>query len=295
MKRLLLLLVLIIFPFNQIFALSVNDKAPDFNLPKIKGSGSLSLSELKGKIVLLVIWTSWCGVCRKQLPEMISLKNYFEPKGFEIVAVNIDDTIDTAARYIQNLEMKNGVTNFYILYDREKKIANDYTTNGIPNNFIIGRDGTLLKVIRGGFGPSNIGELYEMLELIIGTDKSNTQINNENLQSVTKKENIMIDENKFIISGGIVEKKILTNTFNLASKKLYNCYKDEKIKNPLIKGTILVRFIVSENGKVKETSIEQSYINNKAIEDCIQTIIKKLNFPPPNGGQASISYPLEFE
>ncbi len=302
MKRIFFVLTAVIFFLHSAYICSAYEKAPDFSLPDIKGGGQYTLSGLKGKVVLLIVWATWCSVCRNQLPEMLSIKRDFEPKGFEILAVSIDDKPEFVSRYIIAFESKYGNLNFPVLFDRDKRISKDYMTNGVPNNFIIDRDGNLVKVIRGGFPSSKIDSLREMLiEVFEKSPKtSDILIKKDDYDSFKKSKPdtakiLKVEANRFIVSGGIVDKNLLAHTFNMISFKIYDCYKTEKEKNSLPKGSVLVRFTIGENGKVTESTIEQSYINSEKTESCIRTIINKLTFPPPKGGASTVRYPFDFE
>ncbi len=107
-------------------------------------------------------------------------------------------------------------------------------------------------------------------------------------------DNLSIDENKFIITGGLIDRKYIAHTFRLFSNKFYKCYEVEKTNNNLKGGQISVKFTVGENGKVIEAEIESNK-TNKNIEDCIIYIIKNLKFPPPIGNLSTIRYTFDFK
>lgn len=291
----------ILFIISAISILQAQMKAPDFTLPDIKGNGERSLSEFNGKVVLMTVWATWCGVCQKQLPEFLDIKRDFQSKGFEIVAVSIDDSLETVMRYIMGFEAKYGKLNYIVLYDRDKKVSKDYLTNGVPNNFIIDREGNIIKVIRNGFNETNIDSLREMLidAFKKSPEKSNILINNNEYEALLKgkrekTEKFKIEENRFMISGGI-NKKFLTHTFVMNSDKLYNCYKNGDSAKLNKKTSILIKFTVNEKGKVTESTIEKSSSGDEKTESCIKSLINKFTFPPPSGGISIIMYQFDFE
>ena len=118
--------------------------APDFTLPTLAGK-KFSLSQLKGKVVVLDFWASWCPDCRRDAPNVVRL--YREYKGKGVVFVGISFDVDRAAW--QNAVIKYGMhyTQVSELKKmREAQISKTYNVSWIPSLYVIGRDG---KVVLG--------------------------------------------------------------------------------------------------------------------------------------------------
>jgi peroxiredoxin len=120
--------------------LEVEDKArmsPDFTLSDIKGN-KWSLKDLRGKVVLVNFWATWCPPCRKEMPDMQALYEKFGPKGFVILAIS-DETMDKVDPFIAEKKYT-----YPILLDPGRKVNTLFTVEGIPKSFLYNREGKLV-------------------------------------------------------------------------------------------------------------------------------------------------------
>ena len=115
-------------------ALAVAAEAPSIRLPAIKGE--LDLASLKGKVVYLDFWASWCKPCQKSFPWMRELKSTYQAQGLEVVAVNLDKERALADSFLNDLEV-----NFVVAFDESGSTASQYQLKGMPSSYLIGRDG----------------------------------------------------------------------------------------------------------------------------------------------------------
>lgn len=126
--------------FNQslfeLEALDTRRAAVDFTLTDLTGK-TWTRSALKGKIVLVNFWATWCPPCRKEMPDLEELYNRFKPKGFVILAIS-DETVDKVQPFIDQKKYS-----FPVLLDPGRKVNLAYSVNGIPKSFVYGRDGKL--------------------------------------------------------------------------------------------------------------------------------------------------------
>jgi len=120
--------------------------APFFDLPRLDGE-PLSLSELRGKVVLVNFWATWCKPCEDEMPAMELLYTALRPEGFELVAISVDDERSQVAAFRDKLQLS-----FPILLDSEREASSAYQTFHFPESFLIGRDGT---VVERYIGPKN--------------------------------------------------------------------------------------------------------------------------------------------
>ncbi len=119
--------------------------APPFDLPT--RSGNISLDSLRGKIVLIDFWASWCAPCRQSFPWMSKVYNRYKSKGFEIVAINLDKKKDLADDFIFEFSPP-----FTVAFDPEGKTAEAYGVPAMPSSYIVNQDGTIIH-FHAGFDP----------------------------------------------------------------------------------------------------------------------------------------------
>ena len=133
MKQLLSFLVfgLMLLSHNSHAAFN---QAPDINLPGI--DGEVRLEDLKGKVVYLDFWASWCKPCAKSFPWMHAIKQSYADRGFEVLAVNLDKDRKLADEFLKKMDV-----NFVVAFDENGKSAADYKLKGMPSSYLIGRDG----------------------------------------------------------------------------------------------------------------------------------------------------------
>jgi len=135
-----LFLGLLIGNFNQVLAVPLS---PDFHLPTREGS--VSLSGLKGEVVYLDFWASWCLPCRKSFPWMNELQARYQEQGLKVIAINLDEDRAVAERFLEHL-----TANFTVAFDASGQSAETYKLLGMPSSYIIDRQGQL-QVTHVGF------------------------------------------------------------------------------------------------------------------------------------------------
>jgi len=119
----------------------IGDHFIDFEMQTPKGE-TRRLSELKGKVILLEFWASWCGPCQGETPKIKKVYDEFHKDGFEIFAVSFDMDKDSWTKYIEENNLNwNNVSEL-------KSIGNTagliYGVHGIPDNFLINKDGIII-------------------------------------------------------------------------------------------------------------------------------------------------------
>ena len=117
--------------------------ARDFSLPTTGGE-TLSLSQLKGKVVFLNFWATWCGPCRMEMPSMEALYKRYKDEGLEILAVNCMETRQEVAAFME----ENALT-FTAALDEDGKINGTYGVQAIPTSYLIDRDGKIIMRLVG--------------------------------------------------------------------------------------------------------------------------------------------------
>ena len=115
----------------------VGEFAPQFALRDSNG-GTVALGDLQGKVVWVNFWATWCGPCRRELPEIQSLASEFADQGLVVLAVNQEQSAGEAEGFWEDLGL-----DLPILLDSNGDVSRQYNLRGLPDNFFIDRDGTL--------------------------------------------------------------------------------------------------------------------------------------------------------
>jgi len=134
--------------------------APDFTLENLDGT-NLRLTELRGQVVLVNFWASWCGPCRQEMPVLDRLHQRYNDAGFTVLGINVEGEAASARAIVA----KSGVT-FPILVDAEQKISKLYDLKAMPSTVILDRDGKI-RFVHRGFKPGDEEKYVEIVKLLI--------------------------------------------------------------------------------------------------------------------------------
>lgn len=121
----------------------VSHPAPAFSLPGRDGA-PVTLESLRGKVVLVDFWASWCGPCKSSFPWLASLGTTFPDSGFVVVAVNLDKKRAAADEFLAKHPAP-----FTVLFDPEGKAAEAFKVAAMPTTFLVGRDGAIVETHAG--------------------------------------------------------------------------------------------------------------------------------------------------
>ena len=132
---------------DELFPVSVGSQAPPIVAATLDGvRQERTLSDYKGKVVLLNVWATWCEPCRVEMPSIEKLYNEFGPQGLVVLGVSVDDP--GAENAIRDFVKEYGLT-FTILHDPKQQTKTNYQVTGFPETFVIGREGTIRKKVIG--------------------------------------------------------------------------------------------------------------------------------------------------
>lgn len=133
---------------NQLIATAVGQPSPEINLPDINNN-NIALSSLKGKIVLIDFWASWCGPCRKENPNVVRLYDQYKDKGFDIYSVSLDKNKDAWVKAIE-MDKLTWPSHVSDLLQWSSSVVPQFGIEGIPFTLLIDRNGNIIaKGLRG--------------------------------------------------------------------------------------------------------------------------------------------------
>jgi peroxiredoxin len=138
-------------------SISPGSMAPDVTLPQQDGS-PLSLSSLRGKLVLVDFWASWCGPCRKENPRVVALYNHYKDRGFDILGVSLDESKDQWLDAVR----KDGLPWHQVcdLLGAQGAAAQAYDVQAIPMTVLVDKNGKILALnLRGAALAQKVKEL----------------------------------------------------------------------------------------------------------------------------------------
>jgi cytochrome c biogenesis protein CcmG, thiol:disulfide interchange protein DsbE len=129
----------------------LNQPAPNFTLPTLDG-GTASLSDYRGRPVIVNFWASWCGPCRDEFPQFVEARADHAKDGLEILGLVHDDSVDAAKSFAS----ANGAT-WPLLNDAQQQAWNAYQIKvGLPTTYFIDRDGIIRAVSLGPVTPTSL-------------------------------------------------------------------------------------------------------------------------------------------
>ena len=129
----------------QLNLIELGSAAPQFHAIDLRTGRPVTIDDYKGKVVLLNIWATWCPPCRVEMPSMQHLHQKLAGTDFRLVAVSVDEEDSTV---VNKFARQLGLT-FEILHDQDGTIRGIYQTTGVPESFVIDRDGVIVKKIIG--------------------------------------------------------------------------------------------------------------------------------------------------
>ena len=129
-------------------AMDMNSPAPDFTLKSLTGE-NLKLSELRGNVVLLNFWASWCGPCRQEMPLLEKMHNKYKGLGFTVMGVNVEEDSSKAKAMA-----KKDKLSFPVLFDTQSQVSKAYQVSAMPSTVIIDRDGKV-RYLHKGYKPGD--------------------------------------------------------------------------------------------------------------------------------------------
>jgi len=147
MKKFILVVLMSVVAVSTHAAKSKHEElsgpAKDFILKSNKGS-NIRLSELRGRVVMLNFWASWCGPCRQEMPLLSKLSERYEAAGFTLLGINVEADQKAADKLLKEIPVS-----FPVLYDPTSKVSEAYQVEAMPSTIIVDCDGNMNYLHRG--------------------------------------------------------------------------------------------------------------------------------------------------
>jgi peroxiredoxin len=134
--------------------------APSFSLPSRSGD-IVSLDKLRGKVVMLNFWASWCGPCRQEMPLLDQMHKRYSSLGFTMIGVNVESNTADAEKWLQQTPVS-----FPVLFDKENKVSKLYDVNAMPSTVFIDRKGNV-RALHRGYKPGDESEYLNEIRALL--------------------------------------------------------------------------------------------------------------------------------
>ncbi len=134
----------------------IGQAAPTTRVPQLDGTGTLSLKDLRGQIVVVNFWASWCVPCRQEHAALASTATNYRDQGVTFVGVNYQDRRSSALRFLD--ELGRGGPSYHYVSDPGSKLAIEFGVFGVPETYFIDRDGTIVAKITGASNSQILSE-----------------------------------------------------------------------------------------------------------------------------------------
>ena len=145
---------------NPVVASDGGVQAPDFTLQARSGD-PISLAALRGQVVMINFWASWCGPCRQEFPILDQIHRKYRPLGFAMLGINVEPETPDAERFLASTPV-----GFPILFDRNNAVSRKFGVSGMPTTVLVDRKGRI-RWLHQAYKPGDENEYISQIRAIL--------------------------------------------------------------------------------------------------------------------------------
>jgi len=160
MRRLLASLIANAAMLLPVFAADASGPAPDFTLQSRSGE-QVSLSDLRGNVVMINFWATWCGPCRQEMPHLEALHQRYSGLGFTILGINVEEDSSLSGKFLAETPVT-----FPVLFDPANGVSELYDVVAMPSTVIVDRKGNM-RFIHHGYKPGFENEYQSQIRALL--------------------------------------------------------------------------------------------------------------------------------
>lgn len=147
---------------GQTAGVAVGQQAPAVNLPAVAGASGATLESLRGKVVYVDFWASWCGPCRVSFPQLEELRTELGGKGFEVLAISVDEDEADSVKFLTEVSVS-----YPVVWDGAGSTPTAYGVMGMPTGYLVDREG-IVRDIHQGYRKSDGEKLRTAIMQLLG-------------------------------------------------------------------------------------------------------------------------------
>ena len=147
------------------FAVDEGDRAPDFQARSVAGDAEVALHSMRGKVVLVDFWASWCAPCKAAMPELEAISKEFPADQFAVMGVNVDKKIEDARRALEKRPVS-----YLNASDPTGKLPQRFGLETMPTTYLIDQNG-VVRVVHKGFRKGDMDKLREQVRKLLDAKK----------------------------------------------------------------------------------------------------------------------------
>jgi len=139
---------------------AISGQAPNFSLQARSGE-TVTLEELRGNVVMINFWATWCGPCRQEMPHLEALHQRYQSLGFTLLGINVEDDPRGAERWLAETPVS-----FPILFDPRNEVSELYDVIAMPSTVLVDRAGNM-RFIHHGYQPGYENEYQTQIRALL--------------------------------------------------------------------------------------------------------------------------------